>query len=181
MAGRFLKEYNRNNRLAQALLTLIGFCRIYYVFKIKVCLPFNILFLKVQFAPKKVFLSPIFFETLLQSCKLNRALHLCWQKIKPVPYPVSSVRFISAQRWTGIGRKSTVPRKYSSCLPLLHNEKSTLSGSRIIHTLMWENMQVRWSVIVLTSSRRWEKVNSLGARIECFWHATKKSVDFSCG
>ena len=106
MAGRFLKEYNRNNRLAQALLTLIGFSRIYYVFKKKVCLPFNILFLKVQFAPKKVFLSPIFFETLLQSCKSNRALHLCWQKIKPVPYPVSSVRFISAQRWTGIGRKS---------------------------------------------------------------------------
>ena len=31
---------------------------------------------------------------------------------------------------------STVPRKYSSCLPLLQNEKSTLSGSRIIHTLM---------------------------------------------
>ena len=77
VAGRFLKEYNRNNRLAQALLTLIGFCRIYYVFKIKVCLPFNILFLKVQFAPKKVFLSLIFFETLLQSCKSNRALHLC--------------------------------------------------------------------------------------------------------
>ena len=93
-------------RLAQGLLTLIGSCRIYYVFRIKVCLPFNILFLKVQFALKKVLLSPIFFETLLQSCKSNRALHLCWQKIKPVPYQVSSARFISAQRWTGIGRKS---------------------------------------------------------------------------
>ena len=27
--------YNRNNRLARSLITLIGSCRIYYVFKIK--------------------------------------------------------------------------------------------------------------------------------------------------
>ena len=41
-------------RLARSLLTLIGSWRIYYVFKIKARLPFNILFLKVQFALKKV-------------------------------------------------------------------------------------------------------------------------------
>ena len=41
-------------RLARCLLTLIGSWRIYYVYKIKARLPFNILFLKVQFALKKV-------------------------------------------------------------------------------------------------------------------------------
>ena len=61
----------------------------------------------------------------------------------------------------------TVPRKCALCLPL------TQSGSRIIRTLMWENMQLSWRVIVLTSLH-WEKVNSLGARIVRFWHATKR-------
>ena len=41
-------------RLARCLLKLIGSWRIYYVYKIKARLPFNILFLKVQFALKKV-------------------------------------------------------------------------------------------------------------------------------
>ena len=41
-------------RLARSLLTLIGSWRIYYVFKIKARIPFNILFLKFQFALKKV-------------------------------------------------------------------------------------------------------------------------------
>ena len=69
-------------RLARSLLTLIGSWRIYYVFKIKARLPFNILFLKFQFALKKVLLSPIFFKTSLQTCKSNRALHLCWRLTK---------------------------------------------------------------------------------------------------
>ena len=41
-------------RLARCLLTLIGSWRIYYVYKIKARLPLNILFLKVQFALRKV-------------------------------------------------------------------------------------------------------------------------------
>ena len=49
-------------RLARALLTLIGSCRISYVFKIRARLPFNILFLKVQFAVEKVLLTNIFFK-----------------------------------------------------------------------------------------------------------------------
>ena len=159
MDGRFLKEYNRNNRLAQALLTLIGSCRIYYVFKIKVCLPFNILFLKVLLALKKVLLSPIFFETLLQSCKSNRALHLCWQKIKPVPYPVSYARFISAQRSTGIGRQSA---RILLCVLFQENilyvclyfrMKRVHWVDRASYTRWCEKIcsSCRWSVIVLTS------------------------------
>ena len=41
-------------RLARCLLTLIGSWRIYYVYKIIARLAVNILFLKVQFALKKV-------------------------------------------------------------------------------------------------------------------------------
>ena len=63
-------------RLARALLALIGSCRISYVFKIRARLPFNILFLKVQFVVLN------FFQTSLQKCKLNRALHLCWRLTK---------------------------------------------------------------------------------------------------
>ena len=45
------------SRLARALLTLIGSCKICYMFQIKAGLLFNFAFLKVQFALKKV--SPI--------------------------------------------------------------------------------------------------------------------------
>ena len=64
-------------RLARALLTLIGSCRICYVFKIKAGSPFNILFFQASMLRKKVLLSPIFFKTSLQTCKSNQALHIC--------------------------------------------------------------------------------------------------------
>ena len=47
-------------RLARSLLTLIGSWRIYYVFKIKARLPFNVLFLKVQFALMRLWLKNSF-------------------------------------------------------------------------------------------------------------------------
>ena len=63
-------------RLARALLTLIGSCRIYSVFQIKAG-RFRKRYLSCnRFAKEKVLLSPIFFKTLLQTCKSNRALHL---------------------------------------------------------------------------------------------------------
>ena len=63
-------------RLPRALLTLIGSYRIYYVFKIKAG-RFRKRYLSCnRFAEEKVLLSPIFFKTLLKTCKSNRALHL---------------------------------------------------------------------------------------------------------
>ena len=107
---------------------------------------------------KRVLLSPIFFKTLLQTCKSNQALHLCWQKIKWVPYLVSSARFILVQRWNWYKKHQdfatcNVPKKCALCLFLLQNGKRTLSGSRIIHTLIWKNVQLSWSVIVLTLNK----------------------------
>ena len=63
-------------RLARALLTLIGSCRIYSVFQIKAG-RFRKRYLSCnRFAKEKVLPSPIFLKTLLQTCKSNRALHL---------------------------------------------------------------------------------------------------------
>ena len=63
-------------RLAWALLTLIGSCRIYSVFQIKAG-RFRKRYLSCnRFAKEKVLLSPIFLKTLLQTYKSNQALHL---------------------------------------------------------------------------------------------------------
>ena len=54
-------------RLARALLTLIGSCRIYYVFKIKARLPFNILLLQVSLLGKKICSSSLVRENVFPS------------------------------------------------------------------------------------------------------------------
>ena len=65
----------------------------------------------------------------------------------------------------------TALRKCTLCLPRFRIER----GHRVDHT-----SYTRWceticsSVVIVLTSLHWEKVNSLWARIICFWHATKK-------
>ena len=62
--------------LSLLMSVMIGSCRIYYVFWIKAARFRKRYSSCNRFARKKVLLSPIFFKTLLQTCKSNRALHL---------------------------------------------------------------------------------------------------------
>ena len=72
-------------RLARALLTLIGSCRICYVFLIKAG-RFRKRYRSCnRFARKKVVLSLMFFKTLLQTCKSNRQPLLTEDRASSLP------------------------------------------------------------------------------------------------
>ena len=60
-----MEEHNRNNRLARPVPTLIGYSRIYYVFKIKARSLFSIIFLQAQFARKIICLNSVLLRKLL--------------------------------------------------------------------------------------------------------------------
>ena len=144
-------------QLARSLLTLIGSCRINYIFKKKVS-RFRKRYLSCNsLLRKKVLLSPIFLKTTFQTCKSNRALHLCndW--------------------WSRKSSESKDSQFYQLCVPTdliwltkSFNKKSWIAATAVLfNTHIKTNILASWWIMTMLgciTTIKWWKID-----LKCSW------------